>query len=196
MYHDLSSPQPSLPLKRAIGDAAGLHAVHRDPLRGIADLTRGQKAIYECLNTAQQQLVDEVLAGVREMRLEDAESAREMRAVLDGIRRELIELQVGQLPELSAEVRRALDEVTEVVRAGTDVKTGLELAIPLVPALLHYNLNVDLGGGLDLRTWWESLPANQRESWVAERRTNPTPTRRQHAQLERTTPLRSRSWSG
>ena len=103
--------------------------------------------------------MDEVIASVRAMQVDDAESAREMRAMLDAIRRGLIQLQARQLPELSEDMRRALDDVTEVIRAETDVKTGLELAIPLVPGLLSYRANLDLGGGLDLRQWWENLRA-------------------------------------
>jgi hypothetical protein len=77
--------------------------------------------------------------------------------MVDGIRRALIHVQSRQLPELDAEVRRVLDEVTEVVRADADLRTGLELAIPLVPLMLSYKLNLDLGGGLDLRQLWENL---------------------------------------
>jgi hypothetical protein len=39
-------------------------------------------------------------------------------------------------------------------RAGADVSTGLELTIPLILLLLDYKVNLDLGGGLDLRRWW------------------------------------------
>ena len=54
-------------------------------------------------------------------------------------------------------LRDAIAEVTEVVKASTDVSTGLELTIPLIPLLLDYKMNLDLGGGLDLRQWWENL---------------------------------------
>ena len=128
-------------------------------LEGIDDLKRGQAAIYHRLNQSQRQTVDQVLAGIRAMRLDDAEAAREMRAMLDAIRRGLIQLQSRELPGLSAEVRRALDEVTEVLKAGADARTGLELTVPLIPLLLDYKINVDLGGGLDVRQWWENLLA-------------------------------------
>jgi nucleoside phosphorylase len=131
-------------------------------LAGQDDLKRGVAAVYNGLTKSKQQTVDEVLAGLRAMRLDDAESAREMRGMLDAIRRGLIHLQSRQLPELSAEVRSTLKEVTEVVRVETDVKNGLEWTIPLIPALLNYKINVDLGGGLDLRQWWENLLARIR----------------------------------
>ena len=126
-------------------------------LAGQECLRQGQAAVYRRLGDAQRRTVEEVLAGVRGVQLEDADSARELRALVDGIRRALIHLQSRQLPELDAQVRRILDEVTEVVRVDADLRTGLELAIPLVPLLVSYKLNLDLGGGLDLRQLWENL---------------------------------------
>jgi hypothetical protein len=126
-------------------------------LAGQEGLRQGQAAIYRRLDDAQCRTVEKVLAGLRGAQLEDADSARELRAMVDGIRRALIHVQSRQLPEMDDELRRALDEVTEVVRADADLRTGLELAIPLVPLLLSYKLNLDLGGGLDLRQLWENL---------------------------------------
>jgi hypothetical protein len=28
--------------------------------------------------------------------------------------------------------------------------------LPMIPLLLDYRVNLDLGGGLDLRQWWEN----------------------------------------
>jgi hypothetical protein len=47
--------------------------------------------------------------------------------------------------------------VTLVLKANADVGTGLELTIPLIPLLLDYTLNLDLGSGLDLRLGWENV---------------------------------------
>jgi hypothetical protein len=126
-------------------------------LAGQEGLRQGQAAVYRRLDNAQRRTVEEVLAGLREVQLGDADSARELRAMVDGIRRALIHVQSRQLPELDAEVRRVLDEMTEVVRVDADLRTGLELAIPLVPLLLSYKIDLDLGGGLDLRQLWENL---------------------------------------
>jgi hypothetical protein len=125
--------------------------------RGQADLQRGQAAIYQRLNQAQREIVDEVLAGARAIRVDDVQTLSEMRGMLDGLRRALIDLRARELPQMSAGLRQSLDEVTEVLKADADVNTGLELTIPLIPLLLDYKLNLDLGGGLDLRQWWENL---------------------------------------
>ncbi len=39
-------------------------------------------------------------------------------------------------------------------KADANVNTRLELAIPLIPQLLDYKADLDLGGGLDLRQRW------------------------------------------
>jgi hypothetical protein len=59
--------------------------------------------------------------------------------------------QKREFPTTDQRLRDAIAEVTEVVKADADLNTGLELSIPLVPLLLDYKVNLDLGGGLDLR---------------------------------------------
>jgi hypothetical protein len=141
----------------SIEEIQAFHAKLDRLLAGQEGLRQGQAAAYRRLDDAQRRTVEDVLAGLRGVQLGDADSARDLRATVDGIRRALIHVQSRQLPELDAEVRRVLDEVTEVVRVDADLRTGLELAVPLVPLLLSYKLNLDLGGGLDLRQLWENL---------------------------------------
>jgi hypothetical protein len=74
-----------------------------------------------------------------------------------GRRRAFINLQARELPAMDQRLRDAIAEVTEIVKADADVSTGLELSIPLIPLLLDYKVNLDLGGGLDLRQWWEQV---------------------------------------
>ncbi len=89
--------------------------------------------------------------------MDDVRTLGEMRGMLDGLRRALIDLRGRELPQMSASLRQLIDEVMEVVKADADVNTGLELTMPLIPLLLDYKVNLDLGGGLDLRQWWENL---------------------------------------
>ncbi len=77
--------------------------------------------------------------------------------MLDGLRRAFNRLQAHELPEMDQRLRDAIAEVTEVVKAEADLNTGLELSIPLIPLLLDYRVNLDLGSGLDLRQWWEKI---------------------------------------
>jgi hypothetical protein len=59
--------------------------------------------------------------------------------------------------DLSTELRQTLDEVTEILRADVDLRTGLELTVPLIPLLLSYKTTLEAGAGLDLRQAWEDL---------------------------------------
>ena len=120
---------------------------------GVDDLKQGQAAIYRELGAAQRRTAEAVLVELRG----SAAAIEELGGVLDAVRRALIHLQSRQLLDLDADGRRILDEVTELIRAEADLHTGLELTIPLIPLLLNYNLNLDLGGGLDLRQAWDRL---------------------------------------
>ena len=119
-----------------------------------------QRAIFEIrknLPLAEQRQTQELLDAVRGWRESDLAVQREMREMLGGLRRAFVHLQMRELPAMDQRLREAIAEVTEVVKADADVSTGLELAIPLIPLLLDYKVNLDLGGGLDLRQWWENL---------------------------------------
>lgn len=119
-----------------------------------------QRAIFEIrknLPLADRRQTDELLDAVHQMHESDVAAQRDMREMLDGLRRAFINLQARQLPAMDQRLREAIAEVTEVVKADADLKNGLELTIPLIPLLLDYKVNLDLGGGLDLRQWWENL---------------------------------------
>ncbi len=135
-------------------DAVGPLTLPPDQLAAIHDK-------LDRLLTDQEGLrpVDEVLTWLRQARLDDAETTRELSGMLDGIRRALSDLQARQLPALDEDVRRALDEVTEVLRADIELRSGLELTVPLIPLLLSYRLSLEGGSGLDLRQAWENLLA-------------------------------------
>jgi hypothetical protein len=126
-------------------------------LEGHERLLESQGAIYRSLETSQRETVTQVLAGLRHARLDEAEVRQELRNTLDAIRRALIHLQTQQLPDLSTDLKQMLDEVTEMVSADVDLRTGLELTIPLIPLLLNYKTTLDAGAGLDLRQAWEDL---------------------------------------
>jgi len=155
---EVSSPTPSTseappPLRKV----QGIHEKLDRLLQGQEGLKRGQGAIYRHVGTTQRQTVAQVLAGLQEARLDDAQVRQELRGTLDAVRRALIHMQAQQLPALDAEVKRALDEVTEIVCAGVDLRTGLELTVPLIPLLLSYRTTLEAGTGLDLRQVWRNL---------------------------------------
>jgi hypothetical protein len=126
-------------------------------LEGQDGLRAGQGAIYRRLTSAQRETVTQVLAALQAARLDDAGVKRELRDTLDAVRRALLHLQAQQLPDMTAELQQTLEEVTEIVRADVDLRTGLELTIPLIPLLLTYKTTLETGPGLDLRQAWEDL---------------------------------------
>lgn len=125
------------------------------------EVKRALAEIHRHLNQSEQRETQELLDAVHDWRESDVaaqrEMRREMREMLDGLRRAFINLQARDLPAMDQRLRDAIAEVTEVVKANADLNTGLELSIPLIPLLLDYKMNLDLGGGLDLRQWWENL---------------------------------------
>lgn len=104
-----------------------------------------------------QRQTEELLDAVHHWHESDVAAQCEMREMLDGLRRAFMHLQARQLAEMDQRLRDAIAEVTKAVKADADLNTGLELSIPLVSLLLDYKINLDLGGGLDLRQWWENL---------------------------------------
>jgi hypothetical protein len=121
------------------------------------EVKRALAEIHRHLTQPEQRQTQELLDAMRDWREGDAAAQREMHEMLDGLRRAFMHLQARQLPEMDQCLRDAIAEVTEVVKADADLNTGLELTIPLIPLLLDYKVNLDLGGGLDLRQWWENL---------------------------------------
>ena len=109
------------------------------------------------MSQSDQRQTQELLDAVRDWRESDSAAQREMREMLDGLRRAFIHWQTRELPEMDQRLRDAIAEVTEIVKADANLNTGLELTIPLIPLLLDYKVNLDLGGGLDLRQWWEKV---------------------------------------
>ena len=131
----------------------------RQLLNDHAGLRQGQLAIYQRLTDAQRETVDEVLVVVRQAQLEDAETARELKGIADGIRRALIHLQSQQLPEFDSGLRDYVDEIVMILKSDTDLRSCLELSLPIIPAILKYKTTLEVGPGVDLRQWFRELLA-------------------------------------
>lgn len=128
-------------------------------LDGQADLQRRLTAIHGHLKREQFQMMEELLAMVRSLRINEAESDRELRAIVDGLRRTILHLQARRLPEADDRLRPLLDDLAQAFKVDTDVQTGLELTIPIIPLLLDFKASVDLSGDMDLRQAWDELAA-------------------------------------
>lgn len=158
-------------LSKAIGaptksePSAETRAIHNKLDRlliGQEDLKRGQAVIYKQLNTHQQRTVRELLNALQSMSQNEIEADRELRGILDAVRRSLIHLQSHQMTQLDTDLRSVLDELAQVLKANADIHTGLELTIPIIPLLLEYKINFDAGSELNLSKLWDKLVARLR----------------------------------
>ena len=105
-------------------------------------------SITERLNDAQAQTVQVMLEAIEIDQINEAE----MSEAVDAVRRALAEIQQRgiALPNHS--------ELSETVSARQlDVKHKLKVAIPIIPLLLEYETEIELGSGLNLEGVWNRL---------------------------------------
>ena len=133
-------------------------------LAGQDDLKGGQHQLLQKLDEGQRNTVETILGQLRAMQANATDTDTELKGLLDDMRRGILFINTQQLPQMSADLRKTLEAVNETLSAGTDVRTGLELTIPLIPFLLDYKVSLDGGGGIDMRQVWERVQA-----WLAKR---------------------------
>lgn len=133
-------------------------------LASQADLKGGQTQMLQKLDKGQRNTVEAILGQLRAMQANATDTDTELKGLLDDMRRGILFINAQQLPQMRADLREALVAVNETLSAGTDVRTGLELTVPLIPFLLDYKVSLDGGGGVDLRQVWERAQA-----WLAKR---------------------------
>lgn len=143
-----------------IGDHSRSTVIKPGPIAPLSpEVQRALAEVYRHLPPGAQRDTRELADFVRDWRTGETAALSELRGLVDGLRRALINLQARDLPAMDQRLRAAIAEVTEVVKANADIGTELELTIPLIPLLLDYKLNLDLGSGLDLQQGWENLRA-------------------------------------
>lgn len=109
--------------------------------------------LTERMNSAQAQAVSVMLDALEENRLDAVEANEALRLV----GRALTERQEGGVALLGS------DELTEVISAPQlDIKHKLKFAIPIIPLLIEYEAEVELGSGMNLEGLWNRLVSKAR----------------------------------
>ncbi|MFB2880531.1 hypothetical protein [Floridanema aerugineum] len=137
-------------------------------------LSAGQRAIYGNINDLRQRLLAHYSAG--EQRIITAITAQMDKTQLDTISVVLQAIDSGKVSDL--EVQQILDstqqmlvilnqrniltsdqqEIMEVIKSpGIDARHRIKVTIPLIPLILGYEGEVDLGTGINLKTAWQNL---------------------------------------
>lgn len=107
------------------------------------------KTILERINETQTQTVETVLNAVEQNRLED----NEMRETLEIIQGTLLRIE-----ENGTNVIPEQKKLIETVNAPQlTVKNKLKMMIPIVPLLLNYETEIELGSGVNLEGVWKNL---------------------------------------
>ena len=92
-----------------------------------------------------------ILREVREQRLAESE----MRNTLNSIRRVLKFIQDHGIPIDDEEIKNSLSEIYEAVNSNIGMRQKLELSLPIIPLLLNYKFELDMG--VDLAVLWRDL---------------------------------------
>lgn len=109
-------------------------------------------AILPVLDDQQLRIVDSVLTGLQTEPL----SADEAIEMMTAIQNALVIVQ-GRLDALPISVAQAVQEVSRVAESKLSANHKLEVALPLVPALLTYKATIGLSGDTKLAAVWQEL---------------------------------------
>jgi hypothetical protein len=138
-------------------------------------LSAGQKAIYENINYLRQGLLvrynaieQNIIAAITEQ-LDQAQIVR-ISAVLDAIEADQVtEAEMRQIVQGTQQIVNTLKQrctalppnqqaLAEVMNApGLDTKHRLKVSLPLIPFLLDYEGELELGMGINLKEAWQKL---------------------------------------
>lgn len=138
-------------------------------------LMNGQVAIYEDLDRLRQLLLSRYEIGEREIinaitkQLNQSQVVT-IRAVLDVIEADQVpEVEMRHILEGTQQILTALQQrgtallphqkaLAEVINApGLDTKHRLKVSLPIIPFLLDYEGELELGAGINLRAAWQQL---------------------------------------
>lgn len=136
---------------------ARLEGLSRQLGQGVADLKRGQAALYHQVDTAYRDDLARILVAVQQGRLEQGE----MQRAVDAIRRAMRAVMERGLP-MDDELRAAVADLTEAVESSLRLERKLELTLPLVPTLLAYKIELAVDSEADLHAVWQELRRRNR----------------------------------
>lgn len=169
-YSELRMQVTGEPTEQMQNVAIQLHEIDSK----LNTLSAGQRAIYENINNLRQRLLAHYNAGER--RIITAITAQMDQVQLDTISAVLQAIDGGKVSDL--EVQHLLDstqqmlailnqrnlltseqqEIMEVIKSpGIDARHRIKVTIPLIPLILGYEGEVDLGTGINLQAAWQKL---------------------------------------
>lgn len=129
---------------------ARIDVMHLDLGVQVADLKRGQTAIYHNISNQNQVYVEQIIGAVNQGRLEQGEVAQ----AVESIRKVLKYVQESN--EVTDQgIKYTLDEIYQSVNSNLSFQQQFELSLPVIPFLLDYKVN--LGAGVDLGAMWQEL---------------------------------------
>ena len=137
-------------------------------------LYAGQKAIYENINYLQKQLLNHYKASEQHLiavitdRLDQAQIGT-ISSVLEALEADKVsEFETQQLLEGTQQMLAVLNqrnivlpgqqEVTEAIKAPElDAKHKLKVSLPIIPLILEYEGELEIGTGINLKAAWQNL---------------------------------------
>jgi len=138
---------------------ARLDALSAQLGQGVADLKRGQTALYRQVDQAYRDDLARILIAIQQGRMEQGE----MQATLDALRRAMRVLVEQGLPT-DAGLQSAIADLTETVESSLRLERKLELSLPLIPLFLDYKIELGVDSEIDLHALWDELRRRARRS--------------------------------
>jgi hypothetical protein len=120
--------------------------------REIASLKQSQASLYRQVAEADRAGLARVLEAVQQGRLAQGE----MLAALTDLR-QAMKVVLNRGAPMDPELRAAMQDLIEAVESSLSLDQKLELALPLVPLLLNYKIELTAGSELDLHDLWDEL---------------------------------------
>lgn len=126
-------------------------------INGQDDIRRGQEILIKDLETEYKQALDTVISKLRSLESNLLEENNESKAILSDIHRVFTNVENQQLNLSDVRIGNLVKNSQEILEAGVDVQTGLELTIPIIPLLLNYKLNLTADTKADLMKLWSRI---------------------------------------
>lgn len=126
-------------------------------LEGQDKISRNQDILFNKLNSDQLQSVNIIMQRLHKIENITFETDQSYGKLLDEIRNALVYFEQQQEGNVGEDVRKIIEDSKNLLDAGVDIQTGLELTIPIIPLFLNYKLNLDSNAGFDLSKLWGKI---------------------------------------
>jgi hypothetical protein len=141
---------------------ARLELMHSDLTDGFSTLRRGQDFIVRRIDTQAQSMVRAIKQEIQQGRIEQGDMERSVEAVRLALR----QIQHTGLAGAGSRILEELAGIRHALERDIGLTEKLELAVPVIPLLLNYK--VEVGASADLATVWEELKRRVQKGSVDE----------------------------